>query len=631
MSKLIRAIVLNVAMQVCVLGCVTSSYAFDLFGYSFDGNGITKTQDASANQSTDVINYQVRVTSVSPAIEAVISGASLLVTEQANLPEDTTSLLARARVDQKRILAALYGEARYGAVLKILINNVELEDIPFDSDYVGKTVDVRIDVDAGPEFLFGQLSATADGQAIDLSTFGIVANVAAKSGLILDAQTQIIADWRDKGYAFAVLNSRSIEADHGRSKLDVSLLFDKGMIAHVRNVRVEGAVDVRVATIVQVADMQAGSIYNPTQIKQATRQLQDLGVFNSAVIKVDDETSYGDQVDLIIEVSERKPRTLGVGVTAGNLDGLGIEGFWVHRNLFGGAERLRAEASVGRIGQGNLNSLDFHTALVYFKPDAFGPKTSFEGKISFDIENSSAFVKRGGKAEAGLTHQLREELTLKGGISAEYAVVTNEGTTTNTGVFSAPIELTYDTRDNALDPTAGIHATVFAEPTYVLGSNATFVKSSIKASTYYAFDKDKKFVLAGRVAAGSIFGAALSDVPVDRRFFAGGAGSVRGYGYQAAGPRSGSNVPTGGLSFAEMSVEARYRINEQFGVVGFVDSGGAFTSNVPGQGGSFYTGVGAGVRYITPLGPIRADFAIPINKITGQPEYGLYLGIGQAF
>lgn len=632
MYNLVRKVFVGLSLGAALSMAAAPAVAFD-FGqlWPFGGGDARVSNAADVTAVAGEVRYATQIQVNNADLEQVIADASLLVSDQGEPPEDSVSLLTRARVDQKRIVAALYGEAHYGAVLAILIDGVPLDQVPLDINLQGKVAQVTIQVDAGPQFVFAEPDVRVNGQPLIVADYGLRAGEVAKSDVILNTQNAILTEWREKGYAFVEAVDRSIEADHSVNQLDVSLRIETGQLAHIGNVGVSGAKDMREDTIIEIADLPRGEIYRPQITKRATRNLQELGVFNSVVIKRERRADRPDLVDLIIEVSERKPRTIGVGATIGNTDGLGVEGFWVHRNLFGGAEKVRVEGSVNRIGQGGLDKLDFHTALVYFKPNAFGPKTSFEGKISFDIENPKAFTKRGGKIETSLSHQINDDLSVRGGLTGEYAVLTVDGVTTNQSIISAPFELTYDTRDDALNPTEGFFAVAYAEPTYAISNGAQFVKTSVKASTYYAFDDEAKLVLAGRVAAGSIIGADLADVPTDRRFFAGGAGSVRGYAFQAAGPRTGAGVPTGGLSYLETSVEARYRVTDQIGVVGFVDMGGAFTSNVPGQGGELYTGVGVGVRYLTPLGPIRADLAIPLKNISGEPNYGLYLGIGQAF
>ncbi len=122
----------------------------------------------------------------------------------------------------------------------------------------------------------------------------------------------------------------------------------------------------------------------------------------------------------------------------------------------------------------------------------------------------------------------------------------------------------------------------------------------------------------------------IANVAADRRLYAGGAGSVRGYAYQNLGPRDGGGNNTGGRSAFLVSAEARYRLTDQLGVVAFVDAGNAYASTVP-DFGDIKVGVGAGVRYMTAVGPIRFDVAVPLQPRSGDPAVAVYVGLGQAF
>ncbi|MCZ4271236.1 autotransporter assembly complex protein TamA [Maritalea porphyrae] len=619
----------SISFLVAISFCATApARAFDLFG-------LFKKQEAvTASNAADVVNpvnYSASIQSGNAVLDELLTPNSVLIKEQTTPASGTTGLVTRARIDQKRLLGALYSEAYYGGTVDIEVNGQNIDNISLDTDLSGKFVNVAIKVSAGPSFTFGRPFAQSNAGAIDLAEFGIVEGATAKSSLILSAEAKLIKKWKSEGYPFVRIIDRTIEADHTTNKLDVSIQLETGNKAAFGAITVVGNTDVNASFIAEQADILVGQLYSPNLVSRATRRLQEVGVFDSVVVSTAEQPSADGSVEVNIEVSERKPRTIGIGLTAGNFEGFGVEGFWKHRNLFGNAESLRAEASIGRIGQGGISDLDAHTGLVFVKPNAIGPATSFEAKTSFDIINSNAFSKQSGKLEVSLSNDLRDDLTVKGGIATEYAVVDNGITTTNTSFLYAPFALTYDTRDSTLDPTNGWYASLLAEPTFAYPSHATFVKTSFNASTYYTVDPDNRLVLAGRVGAGTIFGTDISNVPTDRRFFSGGSGSIRGYGFQMAGPLTAGGKPQGGLSFMEASVEARYKVTDDIGVVAFVDTGGAFTSNMPGQGGSIYTGYGLGVRYLTPIGPIRADIAFPLNKIPGQPQYGLYLGIGQAF
>jgi translocation and assembly module TamA len=139
-------------------------------------------------------------------------------------------------------------------------------------------------------------------------------------------------------------------------------------------------------------------------------------------------------------------------------------------------------------------------------------------------------------------------------------------------------------------------------------------------------------VFAARLKVGSIIGSATERIPADRRFYAGGGGSIRGFGYQLVSPLDANGAPTGGRSLIETSIEARLRVTRTIGVVPFIDAGSVSSSSLPGQGVSMRVAGGVGLRYYTGVGPLRADFAVPINKRAGVDKgFQFYLSFGQAF
>ena len=140
-------------------------------------------------------------------------------------------------------------------------------------------------------------------------------------------------------------------------------------------------------------------------------------------------------------------------------------------------------------------------------------------------------------------------------------------------------------------------------------------------------------VLAARTRLGTIQGTDLANIAPSRRFYAGGGGSVRGYGFQAVGPRDATNNPTGGRSLTEFSLEARVRtgfVGGAVSVVPFVDAGSVGTGASPSLSG-LQVGVGVGLRYDTNFGPIRIDVGTPLNRRKGDSPVGVYIALGQAF
>ncbi len=616
----------------------TPASALELFGYSISSSGIKRVEENKPTEDVpDPVPYKANLTLSGQgdldALRTRLEEASMLLGKQESPPSGSVGLLTRARADRKRLVGTLFGAAHYGGVVEIMINGRDLDEIALDADLKSAgSADVSINVSTGPVFSFSQPKAmTVDGAPISLETYDIRAGEAARSSLVLDAEEAIVKHYQARGYPYARIEDRLLEADHKTDQLDVSLTLDPRQQARFGQVTVVGAAEVDATFIAQQANIPQGELYSPSEIARATKRLRTLGVFASVIIRPADRLDADGSVPMIIEVKERKHRTIGAGITAGNLDGVGIEGFWTTRNLFGKAESLRVEGSVSKIGQNAVDKLDYHLAVLFAKPGAFGPSSVFDAKIAADITNPDAFEKRAISGEMGVRHQFSEQISGRVGVKVEYSRLKETTGTTNSLLVSTPLELSYDTRNNVLDPSEGIYLLLKSEPTISNRNKAKFIKSSASLSAYQALDDAKRFVIAGRVEAGTILGASKADIPKDRLFFAGGGNSIRGYAFQAAGPRTSDNKPAGGRSFATASLEARIKMTDTIGLAAFVDTGGAFDGTVPGKKGQWFTGVGAGVRYLTPIGPLRADVAIPLKKIKGEPQYGVYLGLGQAF
>ena len=604
--------------------------AFELFGIRLWGE--KKQTEQQIEDIPDPVYYNVELSVDDAELKERLDSVSLLVSKRERPPSGTIGLLTRAKNDQRRLVAALFSESYYGGTVNILINGSPFETVPIDAELNRGTNNVAINIRTGPAFTFATPDAsTTTGQQIDLSAFGVVAGQPAKSETVVSAEKKLVSAWRDQGYAFAAIASRELIADHNNRKLEVELRLKPGPLTVFGEVTVSGTEDVEPDFIIQQANIPEGETFSPKRLADALKRLRGLGVFDSVVISEAEEPGPGNTVAIAIEVSERKQRTFGVGVTAATDDGLGAETFWVHRNLFGRAESLRLEGSVSGVGRSNFgSSFDYLIAATFTKPGVWGPTTTFKSRVEAQYQDTDAFQKRSIGASVGLSREFNDYLTGEIGLNVEYADFNGATGPSTSQLISLPIQAVQDTRDNKLNPTTGYRLLLAAEPTYDAQNNNSFLKMQGSFSTYRAVNAEETLVLAGKIAAGSIVGTSLAAVPADRRFYAGGGGSIRGYGYQLASPRIG-NTLIGGLSLVEASLEARYMVTETIGLAAFVDGGGAFTSATPGQGGTWYTGIGAGVRYLTPVGPFRVDVGIPLNKIPGDPDFGIYLGLGQAF
>ncbi len=169
------------------------------------------------------------------------------------------------------------------------------------------------------------------------------------------------------------------------------------------------------------------------------------------------------------------------------------------------------------------------------------------------------------------------------------------------------------------------------EPTAITGDvTLGYLKAQASASTYFALNANADTVIAVRGHIGSILGGKIPEVPAAYRFFAGGGGSVRGYAYQGVGPRYSDDTPIGGLALLESSLELRQKVWGALGAVAFVDAGSVAKNMIP-DFSNVSVGVGIGLRYNLGFAPVRADFAIPLDRPGGTAPFQVYISIGQSF
>ncbi len=623
------ALILALLMALACLSATPAS-ALEIFGLRIFGG--SETDDSEV---VDPLNYTVTLDSNAEAdgLEDELSEASLLVQDEGRPVSGSLGLISKARNDRERLVAALYEKARYNGVVTIRIQGRPLDEIPPDAEFSGEPVPVTISIDAGDVFVLGDISIQGDAGGLAPASYGLMPGGDAGSREILEAQRDMVRALKEEGRPLARVASREVVADSETLELDVTLAFEAGPIAPYGRTSVDGTEKVDREFTEYMTGLEPGETYSPEDLDEARERLQALNVFNSVSVTEGEALDENGAIPIDVTVSERKHRYFGVGATYSSTEGAGVEGYWGHRNLFGRAEKLRIEGSISRIGSRSLSMMDYNAKILFEKPGVLGPPSKFISSVAVAYVHPNAYSSFSVDARAGIQRELTREQTVSAELRVEWASVTDSFSPVVPRrhlLVSIPLEYVYDGRDNRLDPTRGFRFLANAEPTRDMLSGATFVKLRGEASVYQSLDEDSRFVAAARVAAGSIIGTPLAMVPADRRFYSGGGGSVRGYGFQGVGPRDVTGKPTGGRSLAEASLEMRIKINDKFGLVPFVDAGTVSAGTVPGAS-AWQFGAGLGLRYLTGFGPLRVDAAVPLNRRPGDPSFGIYAGIGQAF
>ncbi|WP_449619157.1 autotransporter assembly complex protein TamA [Rhizobium halophilum] len=628
-DKLRRAALLVASSSVLALCSISDAHALKLFGITLFG------EDEEEIEVINPVAYNATIdtgTTDENLAERLQNAASLVNDDEQPVSGDL-GLVVKAREDRDRLVAVLYEDARYGGTVHITIQGRDLDELPINPTFDHtQPVPVTITVVPGPPFALGSVNFEGAAAGRNPADYDLIVGEQAGSRLILKAGEQLLVDVKAGGRPLARLTERQVTADHPTQTVHVALGVAGGPVANLGPVAVKGARTVEPDFIASYSRLDKGDRYSPEQLRKASERLRELGVFGSVTIREADSLTPEGTLPLTIEVSEGKHRYFGFGAQYSSLDGAGLQGYWGHRNLFGEAESLRIEGEVSGIeATTEVETFNYAVGITFIKPGAFVPEATFEARLQALSESPDTYEAQSVIGSASISYELNETDVLKAGgeiawINTDDAFGKNEYLT-----FAVPFSFERDARDNKLNPTEGYRTTLAANPTYEAFNGSVFSSFEGSISGYLGFGEDDNVVLAGRLAAGTLIGGdQLSDIPVTRRFFAGGGGSVRGYAYQEISPYNDADEALGGRSYGLASFEVRARITEDIGIVPFIDVGTVSTELVP-DFSDIRAGAGIGIRYATPFGPLRLDVALPLQPYEGGSKYGIYAGIGQAF
>lgn len=614
--------------------------AFELFGKCFG-----KSCDQKAEIDSDIIDpktYQIDFRFSGIASEDVITkvkSGSELWRGREKAVGGSAGLISRAKGDYRRILAGLYNEGFYAGSISITINGNQATDLSPGTDLPDSST-VLVEVDSGEIYQFGQFDINNRAPFADLEediveppkSLNNQVGDTARAGQVRIASKLVVEEWRQQGHPKARIREKDIKAIHAQRKLNVRLGIEQGPRATYGDIIVEGAKNVDSEFIAYMADLNRGADYDPDDIEKAKKRLDKLDVFSVRKIEEADQINKNGELPFALIVDEKKQRRFGIGATVSTTDGAGFEVYWLHRNLFGKAERLRLEAEIGGLGETfEGDELDYRLGATFTKPGVYSPDTDWVSNIFAKREFNNTFEGETASGSSVLTHLYSDKLTLSAGGFAEYSRF--EDAFGERNFFSAGLigTLTYDGRDSKLEPTKGFYARFEAKPFHEFEFGNTGARLDAELRGYLALDEDADTVLAARLNMGSLVGIDRTATPTNFLYFAGGGGSVRGFGFKNIGVIEADGDITGGRSLFETSFEVRQRITETIGVVGFVDAGTVSSESFVDFSEELRVSAGAGLRYYTGLGPIRLDIAIPVNPQSGDPDFGIFAGIGQAF
>lgn len=556
-----------------------------------------------------------------------LRAASLLLAAERDGTTSAQDLFAAARAEYGRLLGTLYAQGHYSGVISIRLDGREAAAIaPLNAPV--KISQILVSVDPGPAFAFGAAQIAPLARETTLpGTFATGAP--AESGVVQQAVEAAVDGWRADGHAKAIPSEQNITADHARARLDVSVTMDPGPQLRFGDLSVGGQQRTREARIREIAGFPTGEVFAPKKLSRTANRLRRSGVFRSVALTEAEAPNPDDTLDVDLQLVEEKTRRYGVGAEITSFEGLNLTGYWLHRNLFGGAERLTVDGEISNVAAQN-SGMDYRLGVTIERPATFTADTTVRLSAEFARLDDVDQLLNDARFGFGATQYFSDTLTGNMALDYNYTEVTDIAGTTTFRNLSLPVGLTWDRRDVPLNASQGFYVDAEAMPFLGFGATESGARLTADARAYYSVGSGRPFVFAGRVQGGAIFGATLAGTPRDYLFYSGGGGTVRGQPYQSLGVDIlPGGQKTGGTLFVASSLEVRKMVTEKIGVVGFYDVGYVGVQEDTSVG-DWHSGAGFGLRYDTGFGPIRFDVATPVSGETGSGVQ-FYVGIGQAF
>lgn len=559
-----------------------------------------------------------------PELRTLLEGLSPALWQGAHPPESESVLRGGAQRHQDRLRQALSSMGYYGAKIETQIRweaspPEVIYDIVPGQEYRIEEAGLRIWENAAEK---EQPKITPPGKV----EIGLKPGAPARSEDILAAEAGIVRQLKSMGYPYARAFDRDAQVDHDTAAMTVVYLVESGKRLQFGPAQIKGLQEVQAETIQREISWFEGAWYDLHLLEQTRENLQETGLFS--LVRVDPappEAVAEGRIPVLIELTERKHRTISLGLQYRTDEGAGAAADWEHRNFMKLGRSLRIRSQVTELEQSFSVNYDIPEFLNTRDTLTLQAKTA---QIETDLYRSRRI-----DIGAWIEHSITPEMSLGFGPALRVSRVKEDGDSDNFYLFSFPVQGDVDRRNDRMDPTQGYRIVDRMSPFIdVQDVGVWFVKNEITLTGFLPLGGASGYTLAARLHLGVVGGASLASIPADERLYAGGGGSIRGYAYQDVGPLDRDGKPTGGRSVTDWSVEVRKRINKQFGFVVFVDGGAAHETPYFDFGDSIQWGAGVGLRYFTPIGPLRFDVAVPLNRREGiDSSAQFYISIGQAF
>lgn len=532
-------------------------------------------------------------------------------------PANLAQITRRLRDDLSLVKELLRADGFYDA------------DVDSRVEAVGDRIAVTLRITAGPLYRFDRLHVSGLEDAADVrAALRLKPADPVDADQVSAAETDLKVALGTHGYPFARLGTPDIVIDHDTQLAQLDLAVETGGLRRFGRIIARGdKAPFGARHMGVIARFQPGDVYNQADVDDLKRAIVATGLVSSVSAEPQEGAEAGT-ADLVVTTTPAPMRTIAGEIGYGTGQGVKASASWTHRNLirpegavtFSGVAGTREQSLSSSLRMSNWQRRDWvlnaQVAASNILRNAYEAR-AFQIGASLERQTNLIWQKK-------WTWNIGVELIT----SQERDIVSGDFGRNTFFIGALPLLLAYDGSDDLLDPRRGFRlAGRFSPEVSLQGGASTYARAQIDASGYLPLGS--RLTFAGRVRLGSVTGASRINIAPSRRYYAGGGGSVRGYSYQAIGPRDEFGDPAGGRSLSEFALEARWRVGA-FGIVPFLDGGNIYTSSMP-KFANFRLGTGLGVRYHSSFGPIRVDLGLPLNRRPGETRFGVYVSLGQAF
>ena len=404
----------------------------------------------------------------------------------------------------------------------------------------------------------------------------------------------------------------------------------------------------------------SGELFSQEKIDSSIVELKNTQIFSSVKIKPIPSNLKEKSLPIQVKVKEDKKNILDLSLMYQGVRNMNFEKksqaskqaksivakiSWTRLNAFGGGEKLVLNAE-GTPLRASEKRIDYAFETILTQPDVFAKDSSMEYGAFYRQELTNVFFKKNRGFNLKYLFPISDVLISDIGLVLEHVYVdsdpvffSNKNLSHYQKTTTIPVSLIWDYTDDLLNPSSGLKFTLKGSVMKLSGAEISTLKfGNIGIAYHHALDKDKSNILAFNIHKKYIFGADIDRIPIDKRLYAGGINSVRGFANQMASEMvKNAKVTMGGKSVFEFSTEFRRKINSDWGATVFFDGARVYGnkskySELEIEQKRWFFSIGTGVRYYTSIGPIRVDFAFPLRKRKGiDSRMQFMLGLGQAF